>query len=67
MARRYERAKATHGGFPKHESDADCTVNPRTGTCSGCSAFHGEPCPSCGGRGYHVPTCPETARWSSAA
>jgi hypothetical protein len=43
--------------MPTHTRDADCTVDPTTGTCFACGALHGDPCPDCGGRGYHEPAC----------
>ena len=28
-------------------------------TCPGCGVWHGDPCGTCGRRGYHVDHCPE--------
>ena len=40
-----------------HSQDSDCTVNPETNCCYGCGVEHGDPCPVCGGRGYHRADC----------
>ena len=47
-----------------HSSDPDCAghVDPETGECSVCHVLHGDPCPSCGGRGYHAGDCPDVGR-----
>jgi len=45
---------------PEHTSDADCLAADSidaTNTCTICGAYHGDPCPECGGRGYHQPDC----------
>ncbi len=42
----------------EHEQDADCTVDPETNLCVVCGVEHAEPCPDCGGRGFHKPDCP---------
>lgn len=39
-----------------HARDTDCAVGPDD-TCTGCGVHHGDPCPTCGQRGYHLPTC----------
>lgn len=39
-----------------HETDADCTLD-ATDTCIRCGVTHGDPCPDCGGRGYHALDC----------
>jgi hypothetical protein len=43
----------------RHSSDADCSghVDEDTSTCSACGVLHGDPCPRCGGRGYHADDC----------
>lgn len=41
----------------EHIADPDCEV--RDGECLWCKVHHGEPCSSCGGRGYHNDDCPE--------
>lgn len=45
---------------PAHDKDEDCDVDPATDLCRGCQVLHGDPCPACGGRGYHRPGCPES-------
>ena len=42
-----------------HERDADCApyLDAETDTCSVCGVYHGDPCPSCEGRGYHRDDC----------
>ncbi len=42
-----------HG--PRHRTDADCTLI--EDCCVGCGVLHGEPCPQCGGRGFHTDGC----------
>ncbi len=48
-----------------HETDADCApyLPPDDGTevleCPVCRVWHGDPCPVCGGRGYHNEGCAE--------
>lgn len=37
----------------EHEQDADCTLG-ADDVCTGCGVYHGDPCPHCKGRGYHV-------------
>ena len=48
---------------PDHSSDADCAghVNQETLTCSVCGVYHGNPCPLCGGRGFHAENCEEVS------
>ena len=44
----------------EHTSDADCLLAnslDTDDTCRICGAYHGDPCPECGGRGYHQPDC----------
>ena len=44
----------------EHTRDDDCYVADSidaTDTCTICGAYHGDPCPDCGGRGYHEPEC----------
>ena len=38
----------------RHARDTDCTVDPKTDTCVRCGVYHGDPCPHCGGRGFHA-------------
>jgi hypothetical protein len=33
-------------------------VDPETQCCTGCGVYHGDPCPSCGGCGFHNEGCP---------
>lgn len=40
-----------------HNRDEDCTVNPDTDECYECGVYHGDPCASCGGQGYHRSAC----------
>ena len=42
-----------------HRQDEHCTVDPETDCCSVCGVLHGGPCPECGGRGFHRPSCTE--------
>lgn len=42
--------------FKEHSQDADCTLD-EDGMCTICGVLHGEPCPECGGRGFHKPDC----------
>lgn len=48
----------------RHTRDADCTLDPSGESCVYCGVYHGDPCPACGGRGFHDPRCPasEAAR-----
>lgn len=39
-----------------HTTDTDCTLDD-TDTCTVCGVTHGDPCPECGGRGYHNEGC----------
>ena len=41
-----------------HQFDSDCTLDAH-GMCIHCHVWHGDPCPACGQRGYHMATCPE--------
>lgn len=45
---------------PGHKTDADCRVDAVTSDCQVCGVHHGDPCETCGGRGFHVDGCPET-------
>ncbi|HUT77154.1 MAG TPA: hypothetical protein VM285_05685 [Polyangia bacterium] len=47
-----------------HERDTDCTLD-SSDTCTGCGVYHGEPCPDCQQRGYHVFAC--RTRWERIA
>ena len=42
-----------------HVADEECTVG-KNGTCDTCGVSHGEPCATCGGRGFHKQTCTES-------
>lgn len=39
-----------------HEKDGDCTLDANA-ECIDCGAWHGDPCPLCGGSAYHKPAC----------
>lgn len=41
-----------------HTQDTDCTLD-RGNCCIVCRVYHGDPCPLCGGRGYHEEKCNE--------
>jgi len=41
-----------------HTTDRDCTLD-HNDICVECGVWHGDPCPSCGGRGFHLDSCPE--------
>lgn len=43
-----------------HHRDSDCTLD-EDDCCAICHVFHGDPCPTCGGRGYHEPDCSDFA------
>jgi hypothetical protein len=45
------------GEIPEHSKDSDCIVDPRTDLCTVCGVMHGEPCPDCGGKGFHTSAC----------
>lgn len=40
-----------------HSRDAHCRLGPE-GLCIVCGVHHGDPCPDCGGRGFHAEACP---------
>ena len=40
-----------------HFADAHCTVV--DDECTACHVVHGDPCPACGGRGFHGMDCAE--------
>jgi hypothetical protein len=40
----------------EHITDADCTIGDDD-CCVECGVLHGDPCPECGGKGYHVDGC----------
>lgn len=46
----------------EHRRDSDCQghIDPKTDSCKVCGVYHGEPCPDCGGRGYHNEGCPSS-------
>ncbi len=39
-----------------HSKDSDCTLD-SISVCVECGTYHGDPCPTCGGRGYHKAGC----------
>lgn len=39
-----------------HTKDEDCTLD-ENDTCIICGVAHGDPCPECGGRGFHRENC----------
>jgi hypothetical protein len=39
-----------------HAQDSDCTLD-STDVCVECGTYHGDPCPICGGRGFHKEGC----------
>ena len=39
-----------------HSKDSDCTLD-STDICVVCGTYHGDPCPVCGGRGFHKEGC----------
>jgi hypothetical protein len=39
-----------------HGEDVDCTLNSED-VCVVCGVWHGDPCPECGGRGFHASDC----------
>ncbi len=41
----------------EHTQDSDCTLN-LNDECVECGVYHGDPCPDCGGRGFHKSDCP---------
>ena len=47
----------------EHERDADCApfIN-AIHSCAICGVYHGDPCETCGGRGFHVPDCAGVGR-----
>jgi hypothetical protein len=42
-----------------HERDEDCSVN-QDNVCDECGAAHGEQCPHCLRRAFHLAGCPAT-------
>ena len=42
---------------PIHQFDDDCFLD-NTDTCVVCGVYHGDPCPRCGRRAFHSPSCP---------
>jgi hypothetical protein len=42
-----------------HERDSDCSPYLVDGQCTVCGVSHTNECPSCGGRGFHEPSCPD--------
>ena len=49
-----ERLARFHNAQSDHRKDSDCRLG-ADGTCIDCGVSHGEPCPDCGGRGFHRP------------
>lgn len=49
-----------------HHTDSDCTLNPADDCCIDCGVYHGEPCPGCGGRGFHVGPCADLCEATDA-
>ncbi len=47
----------TRTATSEHEQDADCAVDPETNLGVICVVEHADPCPDCGGRGFHKPGC----------
>lgn len=41
-----------------HACDADCAAFLVDGQCGACGVSHTNPCPTCGGAGYHHAGCP---------
>lgn len=49
-----------------HSKDEDCTLGPN-GCCTVCGVDHsGDPCPQCGGRGFHRDNCPAMVEGKTA-
>ena len=47
------------GGYA-HTKDADCTLD-ADDTCTSCGVYHGSPCETCKGAGFHTPDCKEVS------
>lgn len=45
--------------YAEHSRDEDCDVDPESDCCRLCGVYHGDPCPECRGRGFHVDGCSE--------
>ena len=43
-----------------HSHDADCAGHITDDSCTVCGVWHGDPCATCGGRGYHAAGCAES-------
>ena len=41
-----------------HDEDRDCALD-EADVCTLCGVYHGDPCPKCGGRGFHLEDCDE--------
>lgn len=52
---------AAPGIHHDHDEDSDCAPFLVDDECSICGVHHGEACPSCSGRGFHVGGCYEIA------
>ena len=48
--------RAHAGELVNHQQDSDCDVDVY-GECVLCGVLHGEPCPVCGGKGFHQYEC----------
>lgn len=46
-------------GSPIHWEDEQCDLDSED-VCRVCGVWHGDPCPSCGGRGFHRPGCEDS-------
>lgn len=40
----------------QHTKDGDCVLDD-TDCCIVCGVWHGDPCPECGGKGFHKSRC----------
>ena len=49
--------RVTKDGSAEHTKDEDCDVDPETDCCRVCGVHHAEPCPECGGCGFHRGAC----------
>jgi hypothetical protein len=41
---------------PAHTTDSHCTLD-ENDECKVCGVYHGDPCPGCGGSGFHYDGC----------
>ena len=56
MAKVSMSSNTNKGATMEHSKDTDCTLD-ATDCCTGCGIYHGDPCPTCGGCGFHAPEC----------